>query len=420
MSVVVDRVNIGIFGKMNAGKSSVMNLLTQQETSIVDSTPGTTADTKIALFELHGFGPVRIFDTAGIDESGELGQKKRKKVLNDLKECDLLLLVIDPSASDFTSERELIEEAREMDKQILIIYNIFNKHDEQKIELIEDSINLLKFHKKIRIRANDFSFRAELLQFILNNFQHLKSDIPLLPAVERDRFYILIIPMDEETPPGRFLRPQSMVEEYITRHWAYPVSFRLDLSAARGDLHDFEKKRFFNMLNGLGQRPACIITDSQAMDIMSSWCPEDIDLTTFSIVMINYMSGGRLASFVEGIKALSSLKSGDSILIAEACNHSRIGEDIGTVQIPSIIQKKFPGVNVEHNFGREFQDNKNLTKYSLIIHCGGCMISRQKMMARIRDLDSVGIPYTNYGIFLSAMQGLNALQKVLRPWGIRL
>ncbi|HPX91626.1 MAG TPA: 50S ribosome-binding GTPase, partial [Spirochaetota bacterium] len=298
MSVVVDRVNIGIFGKMNAGKSSVMNLLTQQETSIVDSTPGTTADTKIALFELHGFGPVRIFDTAGIDESGELGQKKRKKVLNDLKECDLLLLVIDPSASDFTSERELIEEAREMDKQILIIYNIFNKHDEQKIELIEDSINLLKFHKKIRIRANDFSFRAELLQFILNNFQHLKSDIPLLPAVKRDRFYILIIPMDEETPPGRFLRPQSMVEEYITRHWAYPVSFRLDLSAARGDLHDFEKKRFFNMLNGLGQRPACIITDSQAMDIMSSWCPEDIDLTTFSIVMINYMSGGKLASFV--------------------------------------------------------------------------------------------------------------------------
>jgi hypothetical protein len=307
-----------------------------------------------------------------------------------------------------------------MDKQILIIYNIFNKHDEQKIELIEDSINLLKFHKKIRIRANDFSFRAELLQFILNNFQHLKSDIPLLPAVKRDRFYILIIPMDEETPPGRFLRPQSMVEEYITRHWAYPVSFRLDLSAARGDLHDFEKKRFFNMLNGLGQRPACIITDSQAMDIMSSWCPEDIDLTTFSIVMINYMSGGKLASFVEGIKALSDLKPGDSILIAEACNHSRIGEDIGTVQIPSIIQKKFPGVNVEHNFGREFQDNKNLTKYSLIIHCGGCMISRQKMMARIRDLDSVGIPYTNYGIFLSAMQGLNALQKVLRPWGIRL
>jgi len=241
----------------------------------------------------------------------------------------------------------------------------------------------------------------------------------LLPFIERDQYYILVIPMDVETPSGRYLRPQAMTEEYITRHWAFPVSFRLDLAAARGDNSESEKKRFLSVINGLAERPRCIITDSQAMDILSKWCPDDIELTTFSIVMINYMSGGKLAYFAKGAETLDRLKSGDSILIAEACNHSRIGEDIGTVQIPAIIEKIYPGVKVEHNFGRDFQDNRNLEKYSLIIHCGGCMISRQKMTARIRDLDAVGVPYTNYGIFLSAVNGKAALRKVLKPWKIQ-
>jgi len=418
MSILVNRVNIGIFGKMNAGKSSVMNLLTQQETSIVDSTPGTTADTKISLFELHGIGPVRIFDTAGIDESGELGEKKKKKVMNDLKESDLVLLVIDPSSKNFASEIDLISHARDMDKQILIVYNLFSDEHESLIKEIENKSNFFRFHKKINIKANDASYRDPLLSFILENFEDTSVEVELLPFIKRDEFYILVIPMDEETPPGRYLRPQAMTEEYITRHWAYPVSFRLDLSSARGKNENQEKERFLNLVNGLSKRPLCIITDSQAMDVMSKWCPEDIDLTTFSIVMINYMSGGRLNSFAQGVKALETLKSGDVVLISEACNHSRIGEDIGTVQIPNIISKKFPGVSVEHNFGREFQENSNLEKYSLIIHCGGCMISRQKMMSRIRDLDSIGVPYTNYGIFLSAINGIDALQKVLKPWKI--
>jgi hypothetical protein len=130
------------------------------------------------------------------------------------------------------------------------------------------------------------------------------------------------------------------------------------------------------------------------------------------------MSGGRLNRFADGIKALDNLKAGDSILISEACNHSRIGEDIGTVQIPNIIKKKFPDVNIDHTFGREFQEKNDLGKYSLIISCGGCMISRQKMSARIRDLESVGVPYTNYGVFLSAVQGSVSLRKVLKPWNI--
>ncbi len=420
MAVLVERENIGIFGRMNAGKSSLMNLLTQQATSIVDATPGTTADTKVALFEIHGIGPVRLFDTAGIDEASSLGTKKRDKVLKDLKECDLVLLMIDPSRVDFRAEEELLQAARDLDTQILIIYNLFTEDDRKKIVTVEDKIRLLAFHKKIVLQAPDSNCRGRLIDFIIANYEPANPADELLPFIEKDEFYVLIIPMDDETPPGRYLRPQAMTEEYITRHWAYPVSFRLDLNAARGTSEqcEAEHKRFRDFLDSMQRRPKAMITDSQAMDVMKDWCPDDIDLTTFSIIMIQYMSGGRLRGFAEGVQVLDRLQSGDRILIAEACNHSRIGEDIGTVQIPRIIESNFPGVMVDHAFGREFQERVDLGRYALIIHCGGCMISRQKLMSRLRDLEAAHVPVTNYGVFLSAVQGLPALKKVLQPWEI--
>jgi [FeFe] hydrogenase H-cluster maturation GTPase HydF len=415
--VLVERDHIGIFGRMNCGKSSLMNLLTQQSTSIVDPTPGTTADTKIALQEIHGLGPVKLFDTAGLDETGELGSKKRAKGMADLKECDLALLVIDPDTQDFATESEILAQARGLDKQILVIYNLFRPSSGQRIPLVEESVPLLRFHQKISLAAIDPSCRQPLLDFILVNFVSKNCKMELLPFVERDEFYILNIPMDDETPPGRYLRPQALAEEYITRRWAYPVSYRMDLGKARGG-DTGEKRRFEAFLGSLNRRPKAIITDSQAMDVMHRWTADDLMLTTFSIMMINYVSRGRLAVFAEGIRALDRLQTGDKVLIAEACNHSRIAEDIGTVQIPEFIEQHWPGVVVEHNFGREFQENDRLSSYKLVIHCGGCMISAQKLLARIRDLDSIGVPYTNYGIFLSYAQGHEALRRVLRPWRI--
>jgi [FeFe] hydrogenase H-cluster maturation GTPase HydF len=417
--MLVERDHIGIFGKMNSGKSTIMNLLTQQATSIVDPTPGTTADTKIALQEIHGMGPVKLYDTAGLDEGSALGQKKRDKVMADLKECDLVLLVIDPDTKEFTTESQVLEEARELDKQILVLYNLFRPSASERIAVAEESVPLLRFHKKISLAANDAQCRQPLLNFILANFVSKNVKMDLLPFVERDQFYVLNIPMDDETPPGRYLRPQAMAEEFITRRWAFPVSYRMDLGRARsGDAG--ERKRFDDFLASLGRRPKAIVTDSQAMDLMHPWTPSDIRLTTFSIMMVNYVSRGRLAAFAGGIRALDTLKPGDRILIAEACNHSRIAEDIGTVQIPRYIEKRWPDVTIEHNFGREFQDNDHLQSYKLVIHCGGCMIPAQKMMARIRDLDAVGVPYTNYGLFLSFIQGPAALRQVLIPWGIDL
>lgn len=413
--MIVQRDNIGIFGKVNAGKSSLMNLLAQQECSIVDSRPGTTTDTKTTLCEIHGLGPIKLFDTAGMDESGELGDKKRKKAENDLKECDLILLVIDPSTNDFETEDCIISKARGYDKQLLIVYNTFK--DNSNIKYVESKLRYSQFYKKLRLKAIDSNDRQRLLNFIIENFESKNKRTELLPFVKRDEYYLLNIPMDEETPPGRYLRPQAMAEEYITRNFAFPISYRMNLKAARSENPESEKKRYLGVLGGLKDKKIkCVITDSQAIDIIAKWTPEDYDVTTFSIMMIGYMSNGKLNLFVDGIKSLENIEKGDIILIAEACNHSRIADDIGTVQIPNYIEKNYPGVIIEHNFGREFRDKEEISKYKLIIHCGGCMIDSQKLKARLRDLGSFGVPITNYGVFLSFMQGKETLKRVLKPW----
>lgn len=419
MAVLVERDNIGIFGRTNCGKSSLMNLLTQQETSIVDSTAGTTADTKIALQEIHGLGPVKLFDTAGIDEQGSLGDKKRKKVFDALKQCDLVLLIVDPARGVSADETTIVARARAMGKQLLVVYNLFADEDRSRIAAIEAENALLRFHKKLVLAANNADYRQPLLHFILENFEPNRRWGPLLPFLRENEFYVLVIPMDEETPPGRYLRPQAMVEEHIARRWSYPVSFRLDLVKARHDdpaVREAERRRFLSVVEGLGRPPRAVITDSQAMDVMCRWCPAGVMLTTFSIVMIHHGSRGRLSLFVEGLKAVDALKPGDRVLIAEACNHSRIGEDIGTVQIPRYLEKKYPGVIVDHAFGREFHETAALSSYQVIVHCGACMIDSQKLLSRIRDLEALGVPVTNYGLLLSHMQGPAALERVLEPW----
>ncbi len=414
---MTERDIIGIFGTMNAGKSSLMNLITQQESSIVDATPGTTADTRITMMELHGIGPVKLMDTAGFDESETLGDKKRKKVYAALKECDLVLLVIDPASPGLPTLNLLLEEALAEEKQILIVYNHFSPDDERMIELCVKHLPLLNQFPHIRISALNLENRNTLLTFLLQHYIPKNNPTRLLHFIEPDEFYILNIPMDEETPPGRYLRPQAMAEEYITRHWGFPVSYRMNLGKARsGD--PAEKDRWESFLGSFGRRPKVIITDSQAMDIMKSRTPADIGLTTFSIMMINYMSRGKLADFAIAVRTIDTMQSGDTIMIAEACNHSRIKEDIGTVQIPNLIRKQLPGVKVKHIFGREWPEPEELENIKLVIHCGGCMITPQRMAARLRDLERLQIPITNYGIFLSYIQGRNVLERVLKPWNV--
>lgn len=400
---------------MNAGKSSLMNLLTQQECSITDSTPGTTTDTKLSFMELHGLGPIKLFDTAGFDENNTLGAKKRQKVIANLKECDLILLVINPASNDVSTETKIIELARNFDKQLLVLYNIFKEQDKTGIAAIENEIQDLKYYKHLGLCALSHLERPKLIDFIINNYEPKNVSLELLPFLEPNEYYILNIPMDEETPTGRYLRPQSMCAEYITRHWAYPVSYRMDLNLARQNDME-EHKRFDDFLMNFKQKPSAFITDSQAIDIVYKWLPADIPVTTFSIVMIQYISRGRLRNFVNGVRQLDQLKAGDKVLIVEACNHSRNHKDIGTIQIPKQLKKLQNDLVIDFNFGREFQDNRQLEEYQLVIHCGACMITQQKLIARLRDLDTLSIPYTNYGILLSYFQGAETLPRVTKLW----
>ena len=428
------RSNIGIFGRVNVGKSTLMNILTQQETSIVDKTPGTTADIKVSFMEFHNIGPVKLFDTAGIDEKGQLGQKKQIKSLATLKECDLILLIIDPYelTQNISFEKEIISLAKKRNKRLLILYNIFlekRKNHEYTLNVISK-----KFEKKLAISNKhlivdfkDTQAKEKILNFIFKNFNPRDKHIELFPFLKRGDIVFLNIPMDEETPEGRLLCPQAFVQEHLIRRYISTFAYRMDLVKARsGDkkIKEEEYLRFQTALQTLKRKKALklLITDSQAIDIVHPWTLDKndrplVDITTFSVIMAEQKSGGRLLEFIKGLDVLKTLKKGDKILIAEACNHNRIAEDIGTSQIP----KKFEAIygkniiTVDHAFGREFS-SYDLKQYKLVIHCGGCMIDTEKFKARIEDLIENNVPITNYGILLSFFESPHTLKRVVEHY----
>jgi len=431
----VQRLVIGIFGRINAGKSTLMNLLTQQETSIVDSAPGTTADIKSALMEIHALGPVRILDTAGLDEGAELGEKKRRKTLSALEEVDLALLVVDPVQSFLSGglsvEKSIASLARKLSRRLVVVFNRHSSADErlkgtaatlqEAMEYCRSALPDRSGTPGLDIDLTDSDRSSELVDLISLYRPAGTGPVELLPFIDRSGPVLLHIPLDEESPSGRLLRPQEMAMEYLLRLGVPVGMYRTDLLLARSgseDLSGGEKAEFMAFLDSLGYGDSVqlVLTDSQAIDVMSAWVPEDIPLTTFSIMMMRSTSGGDLTLFADGADALDQLSSGDRILIAEACNHDRIAEDIGTVQIPEQLSAACPGIRIEHAFGREFPSPEELAEYSLVIHCGGCMISPQKLIARTGRLAESGVPITNYGMVLAWLQSPATLRRVLEPW----
>lgn len=422
--MVVERKNIGIFGVINVGKSTLMNIITQQETSIVDNYPGTTTDIKQAIIEFHQIGPVKLFDTAGIDEKGALGEKKRLKTFAALKEVDLILLIIDPF-NEIGYEKDIVELAKKYHKDIFIIYNIFA----DKKDSYEGDINLLFKNIESQLRYTgksldiDFSLPGKssaVINFIENNLSSSQDKVDFFPRIKEGDIVFLNIPMDEETPQHRLLRPQAWVQEHLLRNYVSTFAYRMDLGKARKD-DPYEKEKFLKTIELLhaGGNFKLLITDSQAIDIVHPWTLDEqgnsiVEITTFSVIMANVMSNGRLKRFVDGINVMENLKRGDKILIAEACNHDRIAEDIGTVQIPNKIKTKYGEgvIGVDHAFGREFQ-SCNLDDYKLVVHCGGCMIDKQKMNARLEELSEYDVPITNYGLILSYFQSPHAFSRVV-------
>jgi len=431
---MIQRALIGILGKMNVGKSTLMNAITQQNTSIVDDKPGTTADSIVSLMQLHKIGATKIFDTAGIDETGVLGDKKRDKTFKILKEVDLVLLVIDPfhHTDDFSPEKELLELAKKHNKKVLLFFNLFQEKKQASYNYKVKAIykELKTSFPYLIIDLSDMTHHSKASAFIEENFSFMRREFRPFPFLEKGDLAFLNIPMDSETPEGRLLRPQSLIQENLLRRYIATIAYRMDLQKARSQdkkEREEEKRRFLGILFPLIQEDMIkvLITDSQAIDIIDPWTKDYmgnsiIGITTFSILMAHLQSGGRLDLFTQGVEAFQNLKKEDKILIAEACNHNRIAEDIGTVQLPEKIKAFFKNEcpQIDHLFGRDFSKEK-LKEYKLIVHCGGCMIDKQKMQVRLQDLFELGVPITNYGVLLSFLQSAQTLKRTLKPFGIK-
>lgn len=374
-----ERVHIGFFGARNSGKSSLVNAVTGQNLSIVSDVKGTTTDPVSKAMEILPMGPVVIIDTPGIDDTGKLGELRITRTRDILKKVDVAVLVVDSSEGLRDSDQDLISLFKERDIPYIVAYN---KSDLN--EVSDDS------DEAISVSAKDLTNINELKDKIASLAKTKEKDIPLIQdLVSPGGTVILVIPIDSSAPKGRLILPQQQVirealEAGIPTLCVQPQ----DLDMAIKSLKD---------------KPSLVITDSQAFRQVDSIVPDDILLTSFSILMARHK--GILEPCVEGLSALDSLEDGDKILISEGCTHHRQCEDIGTVKIPNLI-KRYTGKNIEFDTtsGLSFEDD--LTPYKIVIHCGGCMLNDREMKSRINTARSLGCPITNYGLAIAYMNGI--------------
>lgn len=378
------RVHIGIFGRRNAGKSSLMNALTGQELSIVSEHLGTTTDPVSKSMELLPMGPVVIFDTPGLDDVGDLGTLRVRKAAQVLNKTDVALVVIDPTAGIAEEETALIAKIEQKKIPYIVVYN---KSD---IATAPDGA--------ISVSAATGAGINELKERIAS----LKMPEPprLLEGLcAPGDVCVLVTPIDSAAPKGRMILPQQQVmREVLDNHGIAPLVQPEELKAVLGTLN---------------VRPRIVITDSQAFGRVSRDVPEDIPLTSFSILFARQR--GFLNAAIEAVKALPTLKDGDKLLICEGCTHHRQCDDIGTVKIPRwLMQNTGKHFEFEWTSGTGFPDD--LTPYSMVIHCGACMLNPREVTYRMNCALDQGIPFINYGILIAALHGV--LERSIRPLGL--
>lgn len=378
------RVHIGIFGRRNAGKSSLMNALTGQELSIVSEHLGTTTDPVSKSMELLPMGPVVIFDTPGLDDVGDLGTLRVRKAAQVLNKTDVALVVIDPTVGIAEEETALIAKIEQKKIPYIVVYN---KSD---IATAPDGA--------ISVSAATGAGINELKERIAS----LKMPEPprLLEGLcAPGDVCVLVTPIDSAAPKGRMILPQQQVmREVLDNHGIAPLVQPEELKAVLGTLN---------------VRPRIVITDSQAFGRVSRDVPEDIPLTSFSILFARQR--GFLNAAIEAVKALPTLKDGDKLLICEGCTHHRQCDDIGTVKIPRwLMQNTGKHFEFEWTSGTGFPDD--LTPYSMVIHCGACMLNPREVTYRMNCAVDQGIPFINYGILIAALHGV--LERSIRPLGL--
>ena len=383
-----DRIHIGFFGKRNAGKSSIVNAVTGQELAVVSDVKGTTTDPVYKAMELLPIGPVMIIDTPGIDDVGMLGELRIRKTKQVLNKTDVAILVVDGSNGKSAEDEELIRVFQEKNMNYMVVYN--------KSDLLE--VCPTAQEHEIYVSAKD-----------KKNIEELKEKIASLAPVENQKlkivadlinpsdFVVLVTPIDKAAPKGRLILPQQQTIRDI-----------LEADATAIVVKEYELRE---TLSSLGKKPKLVITDSQVFAKVSADTPKDIMLTSFSILFARYK--GLLEEAVKGAAAIEKLEDGDTVLISEGCTHHRQCDDIGQVKLPRWI-KNYTGkqVNFEFTSGGEFYED--LTKYKLIVHCGGCMLPEREVKFRMKCAEDQVVPITNYGILIAYMQGI--LKRSLEPF----
>ncbi len=373
-----ERIHIGFFGVRNAGKSSLVNAVTNQELAVVSDTPGTTTDPVTKAMELLPLGPVVIIDTPGFDDEGALGELRVKKTSQVLNRVDIAVLVTDITKPLCECERQLIGLFEDKKIPYLIVGN--------KNDLSDKAPDGERFAVSALNKANIYELREKIASLVETKDQthRIVGDI-----IKENELAVLVVPIDKAAPKGRLILPQQMVIRDI-----------LESGACSAVVRETELPY---TLENLVSRPAVVITDSQAFAKVAKDTPEDIKLTSFSILMAKYK--GFLETAVKGAAAISRLKDGDRILISEGCTHHRQCGDIGSVKLPALL-KKTTGkqLEIELSSGREFPED--LERFAMVIHCGGCMLNEREMLYRMRTAVDNGVPFTNYGVAIAHMNGI--------------
>ena len=374
-----ERIHIGFFGRRNAGKSSIVNAVTGQELAVVSDVKGTTTDPVYKTMELLPLGPVMIIDTPGFDDEGMLGELRIKKTKQVLNKTDIAVLVVDAAEGLKECDRELIRLFEAKRISYLIVYN--------KSDLLDEIP--AAGEKEIYASALKKEHIFEVKERIGALKEQTEEKCIIADKLDRGDFVVLVVPIDSAAPKGRLILPQQQTIRDILDAGAMAIVTK--------------ESELTTTLEGLGKKPAMVITDSQVFKAVAPMVPKDIPLTSFSILMARYK--GLLDAAAPGAAAVEHLKDGDTILIAEGCTHHRQCDDIGTVKIPNWL-RKYTGKNIkiETCSGTEFPED--LTKYAMVIHCGGCMLNEREVRYRTKCAVDQGVPITNYGTLIAYMNGI--------------
>lgn len=387
-----ERCHIGFFGLRNAGKSSLVNAVTGQDLSIVSNVKGTTTDSVSKAMELLPLGPVVIIDTPGLDDEGELGLARVDRALRELRKCDVVVLVSDAARSLLPLEQEFVDKLKAESRPLIVARNKADMLPEG--ARVEDLTGLPEGAAQCVVSATAGQGIFELKELIAR--VGLQADTAAPKTILQDLagpgdVVVMVVPIDSSAPKGRLILPQQLVlRELLDMHANALICQPEELADTLGKLVD---------------PPRLVVTDSQAFHQVDSLVPQNVPLTSFSILMARYK--GELAPYMAGAREIAKLQDGDRVLIAEGCTHHRQCEDIGTVKMPRWI-RDFSGAQPEFEFvsGNEFPED--LSGYRLIVHCGGCMLNEREMRFRVASAQAAGIPIVNYGIAIAHMNGILA------------